>query len=86
MSEKQQEYMVRLRQALLSAISEDDMREIGKGLVAEAKRGDPQALRTILQLLAAPPAQVRQIGPIHVQSNGKRAPKVVHQIGNGEGE
>lgn len=78
MSEKQQEYMVRLRQALLSAISEDDMREIGKGLVAEAKRGDPQALRTILQLLAAPPAQVRQIGPIHVTGNGNgRKPKVI---------
>ena len=47
MSEKQQEYMARLRNALLGAISEDDMREIGLGLVKEAKRGDPQALRTI---------------------------------------
>ena len=88
MSEQAAEWAVRLRLAFQQAITPDDMREIAQHVVKDAKRGDPQAIKLLMQLLTPPQPQVGRVGPINVTSGGGngRRPKVVPQIPNGEGE
>lgn len=80
------EWTMKLRQALMAAITPDDMREIGLQIVAQAKRGDPQALRTLLALVQPPPQATPRIGPINVQTggNGRRQPKAIPHLPDAE--
>lgn len=52
------EWIERLRQAAMKAVSEDDMREIFQGLVKRAKQGDVQALKLLMTYLQPPPPAV----------------------------
>lgn len=59
-------YMDRLRQAFISAIDEDDLRNLAKQMMAEAKMGDKDARKFILGLVMTQPA------PLAPQINAKR--------------
>jgi hypothetical protein len=52
------EWMQRLRNAALKAVTEDDMREIFKSLADRAKKGDPAALKLLMTYLQPPPPAV----------------------------
>lgn len=54
------EWMQRMRLAFQQAVTEDDMREIAKGLVKRAKEGDRRALDLLLTYaMPKEPAQSR---------------------------
>ena len=60
------EWVTKLRNAAMRAVSEDDIRDIFKQLVERAKRGDRQATELLMKfvlLAAAPPPKTPELRP-----------------------
>lgn len=64
------EWQVKMRQALINAVSEDDIREIMEGLVARAKQGDRDAIKVVLSYVGQPPTTTHL--RVNASANGKQ--------------
>ena len=77
-----QEWMTRMRSAVMNAITEDDMREIVQNLVKAAKRGERQSVQLLQGWIGSlqpvepkqPPVQ------LHVHARARRANKTPKKV------